>query len=286
MKKIEGHDLDIRGLQISEEWKKTDIAGRIEMIQHAPIVIVVWDRQLIDNSWFWYIFGWFSGRSANEFRKLFLYSELDNADSGIPVFVSEKAALYKRKEPLSTALLEAQAELKKHKKKNEAAQALQSMGFAFSSEAMVLASSEGNIDAVTRYLEVGFDPDSCDHRGVPALIRAIRTKNDEVALLLLEAGANPNLQARDNGNTPLIAAAAFERTKILTHLLNLDIELDAVSKNKQSALIVAVGTGVAENVRLLVDAGADTTIRDALGMTAGDYARLFKNDEILKILTK
>jgi len=67
-------------------------------------------------------------------------------------------------------------------------------------------------------------------------------------------------------------------------LLERGADPDLVSKDGQTALIIAVGRKDREVVRLLLAKGADPDLSDKLGLSARGYARLFKQADILDLI--
>ena len=59
-----------------------------------------------------------------------------------------------------------------------------------------------------------------------------------------------------------------------------------MSSDGQSILVLAVGNGNSKIVKLLLNSGADPDVKDSMGMSARDYASLFKNEELMKLMGK
>lgn len=152
----------------------------------------------------------------------------------------------------------------------------------------------------------GFDPNTVDAgRGDPALIYAVR--NDAVKSLPVLLGApRIDIEARaPNGDTALMVAAYRKDAKTVATLLergaepnrpgwtalhyaaasgNLDIVrmlleksayIDAESPNHTTPLMMAAGGGQTAVMQLLIEEGADQTVRNDAGMTARDFAAKF-----------
>jgi len=118
---------------------------------------------------------------------------------------------------------------------------------------------------------------------VPLLCLAARGKHRAVAELLLGRGARIDLQSEDRGYSPLMDAAQAGSADLVGLFLESGASPDLVSKDGQTALVVAVGRNDAEVARLLVSGGADPDLADKLGLTARKYAALFKNPAILSL---
>jgi ankyrin repeat protein len=119
--------------------------------------------------------------------------------------------------------------------------------------------------------------------GATPLWRAARENDVPAVALLLSAGADPRLPARD-GSTPLMIAAGqgwrdehslgTERESIdaITLLLATGLDINETNAAGQTALHGAAGRGAAAVVKFLVDHGARLDIKDTLNRTPLDTA--------------
>lgn len=89
--------------------------------------------------------------------------------------------------------------------------------------------------------------------GESALHRACQFGRKPIVNLLIEAGANINIQEQSRGITPLIKSIQARNIEI---------------------------------VKILLDAGANTKIKDFSGKDAFDYAQEINNNKILELLLK
>ena len=62
-------------------------------------------------------------------------------------------------------------------------------------------------------------------------------------------------------------------------------DVNTINKDGQTNLILAVGENKPHICSLLVKKGANPDIKDSMGMSAYEYAVLFKNQEIIDILS-
>ena len=106
-------------------------------------------------------------------------------------------------------------------------------------------------------------------RNDTALTWAISEGYHDIALTLIEAGADLNAQNGD-GNTPLIRAACEGRTEVASVLIKVGADLDIQNNDGYSALILAQRRGHIEIVEMLLDAGADRTLVTDFGTTYDD----------------
>jgi len=115
----------------------------------------------------------------------------------------------------------------------------------------------GDQQTAERLVAEGADVNLANIYGVRPLQLAIENGHSELVQWLLEAGANP--QAADlAGEPPLFLAAALNDTGSLALLLKHGAEVDSEDQvYGQTALMVAVRSGHAAAVQLLLAAGAD-----------------------------
>ncbi|MEO7106432.1 MAG: ankyrin repeat domain-containing protein [Rhodoferax sp.] len=167
---------------------------------------------------------------------------------------------------------------------------------------------------VRTLLAHGFDPNTVDSKGNPALIAALREPSLKVVSALLE---NPLIQievrsaqdesplmiaalkgdleickqliARDAdvnkpGWTPLHYAATGGHLDILRLLLDNNAYIDAASPNGSTPLMMAARYGTIDSVQLLLDAGADPTLKNIQGLDAMGFAKLIQRDETVLLI--
>ena len=177
-----------------------------------------------------------------------------------------------------------------------------SVAHAGSYEDFFTAVKRDDSRTVANLLTRGFDANTLDPKGLHGLIIAVqepspkvaevllrwpktnvefRTAKDESPLMLaafkgqlelarklVERGADVN----KTGWTPLHYAATNGHLQMMDLLLENHAYIDAESPNRTTPLMMAAQYGTPAAVKLLLEAGADATLRNQLGLTAIDFA--------------
>jgi len=177
-----------------------------------------------------------------------------------------------------------------------------SLAHAGSYDDFFSAIKRDNPQVILDLLQRGFDPNTPDPAGVHGLFIAVtdgsvkaadaligwpktkvewRNAKDESPLMLAALRGQTDivrkLIARDAdvnkpGWAPLHYAATGGHLEIMAMLLEHHAFIDAQSPNKTTPLMMAAHYGSTAAVKLLLDAGADTAMRNELGLTAIDFA--------------
>lgn len=156
---------------------------------------------------------------------------------------------------------------------------------------------------VSQLISRGFDPNTMGLAGVPALLMAIREPSpkvigvllkapgiraevrnakDESALMLAALAGMQDVCARlialdadvnKTGWAPLHYAATSGHDTVIRLLLEHYAYIDAESPNQTTPLMMAAMYGSASSVKVLLEAGADATLRNAAGLSALDFAQ-------------
>lgn len=183
------------------------------------------------------------------------------------------------------------------------------------------AAASGDVGAARRALRAKADLEARDDERRTPLVVATKARRTDVAVLLLESGADPDAKdaLQDSaflyagaegydailratlrhgadvtstnrfGGTALIPASEHGHTSTVQILVNAGVPLDHVNELGWTALLEAIvlGDGSADHVRVvgqLVGAGADVGIRDGQGRTPRALAAARGFDEIVALI--
>jgi ankyrin repeat protein len=172
-----------------------------------------------------------------------------------------------------------------------------------------------NASSVRSLLKRGFDPNTHDENGQTGLLIALREPSPKVVQALLESPQTNVDLANAKDETPLMLAAIKGQQDLVTQLLKRDAAvnktgwtplhyaatsgqltimkvlldnyafIDAQSPNGTTPLMMAAMYGSSEAVKLLLAEGADTAMKNQLGMTAVDFANKANRPEAAALIT-
>ena len=167
---------------------------------------------------------------------------------------------------------------------NTAKKSLFAKGIPFTADCFASSIAKNKTELCNLFISAGIDIDSRDELGTPMLNVAVRNDNEELTKMLLDCGADINAVSNDRGYTAVMDAVWKGNKDITKLLIERGAELNTISKEGQSNLVLAVGANNEAICKLLAENGADPDIKDQMGMSAFNYATLFKKVKILEIL--
>lgn len=122
--------------------------------------------------------------------------------------------------------------------------------------------------------------------GMSALFWAVYHEEADMVSLLLDAGADANVQNR-YGLTPLIQSSITGNGEIISLLLDAGADANSRTLQGDTALMNAAKAGTVQGVQALVAAGADVEARDGYSFqTPLMWAAAFDQAEIVRILAE
>lgn len=165
-----------------------------------------------------------------------------------------------------------------------------------------------------KLLQRGFDPDTVDPHGTAGLFAAMkaesykaaevladwpkthvewRSPKDESPLMLAALKGKLDLARKlithgadvnKTGWTPLHYAATGGHVDMIELLLDENAYIDAESPNKTTPLMMAAYYGSATAVKALLEAGADPTLRNQLGLSAVEFAQRANRPDVAEMV--
>ena len=186
--------------------------------------------------------------------------------------------------------------------------------FSGSYEDFFTAIRKDDASAVSALLRRGFDPNTRDDKGLHGLHLALQEPSLKVAAVLMDwdkttvesrnaADESPLMLAslkgllgvvvkliergadvNKPGWAPLHYAATNGHLEVMNVLLEHHAYIDAASPNGSTPLMMAAMYGTPSAVKLLLEAGADPSLKNIQGMTAIDFAQRDKRLDSAEII--
>jgi ankyrin repeat protein len=147
---------------------------------------------------------------------------------------------------------------------------------------LIVAAREGSTKVFNVLLQTrDVKLDARSRNGDTAMMLAAYKGNLAAVRALLDKGAEPN----QTGWTALHYAASVGNNDIVQLLLDRSAYIDAESPNQTTPIMMAARGGHILTVKLLLDEGADVTLKNGAGMTAIDFAKAGGFNDIVEGLT-
>jgi len=134
----------------------------------------------------------------------------------------------------------------------EAVGRLQELGYPEpSGDFLVMSAVQGNTEAVKLFLAAGFPIDFTGRHGTTALVSAISSRHIDLALFLVDAGADVNI-ADSNNATPLFHAAGnCEAGRLVQAMIDVGADPTPATRGDTTALQMAEIMGCTENQKII-----------------------------------
>lgn len=161
---------------------------------------------------------------------------------------------------------------------------LNEKGVPLTAENFANAIIAGDKELCRNFYEAGMDVNVRDLNGTPLLNVACRAEQFDMVTWLLARDADINAVSTDRGYTALMDAVWKGSEELTEFLTENGADVNTVNKEGQTNLVLAVGASRTNICCILAEHGADPDVKDAMGMSAYEYAKLFKKEAILKVL--
>ena len=171
--------------------------------------------------------------------------------------------------------------------------------------------------SLSALLRRGFDPNTLDAKGQSGLFLALRDPSPKVVDVLLKTPKIKVETRTPQDESPLMMAAMRGELKLAAALIDKDADvnktgwtplhyaasstqgdqlgvaklllenaayIDAASPNGSTPLMMAAMYGNTSTLKLLLDEGADPTLKNQLGLTAVDFAQRAERKEMVELI--
>lgn len=156
-------------------------------------------------------------------------------------------------------------------------------GIPFTPDCFSFHIAKNNFELCELFYEAGMGVNERDSAGTPMLSVASRAGRKEMIQWLIKKGADINAISQDRGYSALMDAVWKSNYDIVSLLVDLGADVNIVAQDGQSILVLATGTSNIRICELLAMKGADPLLKDKMGMSALDYAKLFKKELLVRI---
>lgn len=250
---------------------KTFIKEKLDVISQCVLFA---DEKNAKNDLLLYIAGFIHGKAIPAF-----ISGLEKES----VFLEDALKWQETGKEIIDVLDERFPEFIAEEKKHNAKVKLFNAGIPFTPDTFSIHVAQEDMEICEDFLEAGMDTNSRDSAGTPMLCIAARSGKKEAIEWLVKNGAEIDAISKDRGYSAVMDAVWKMNPEIVELLIKLGANLNFVSNDGQTALIVATGSSNMQICEMLVKNGADPCVKDHMGMSALDYARLFKKNTLVDL---
>ena len=186
--------------------------------------------------------------------------------------------------PLIIAVRDSHAEVSKHLITRKDHPTNPNLANNQNETALTLAAKHSATQTAVLLLKAGAKPNMQDDEGRAAVHYAAVNGDDTTIKALADAGANLDLPRRKGGETPLILAVRSTQGKAVATLIDAKVNIDAQDNRGTTALMRAVDKGSNMLTQAIAHQGADIEKRNKDGQTAIDVAYATGHDSLAHVL--
>ena len=148
--------------------------------------------------------------------------------------------------------------------------------------ALHYAAPNNDVEILEQALQAGAKPDVFDKFNKATLILAAANGGAEGTEALVKYGAGVDIQ--DYGVIPLSMALSMQHFKVAVVLINAGATIDTYTMLLRPIFFAAVELGDAKAVKILIEHGAKTQVRNSAGYTPLQLAKLHDHPEVMRVL--
>ena len=239
---------------------------------------VLFDNQLLLEDKISFFYGYLTGRVKKFFSLTNEWATNMEFFKNVILFKGEKALLKSLEKQLDA--------IKEEERSREAFSNLFNEGIPYTADCFAYHISKNNLKVCQDFVDAGISINTRTEEGTPMLNVAIRAEQSEAVNWILSQNVDIDAVSNDRGYSAVMDAVwknNYELTKIL---IERGANLNFISRDGQSVLVLAVGAGKFDICKLLAESGADPDVKDQMGMSAYEYAKLFGKKDIAEMLEK
>jgi ankyrin repeat protein len=185
---------------------------------------------------------------------------------------------------LVSVLLVATPALAQVQEQSNIEEQLSDLGYLYTSDSFIAAAKSNDLEAVELFLQAGMSPNAADPGKAPAIIYAAQQGYTAIVDTLVRHGALINSVDPTTGKTALYYAVEANFPEMAIFLLDYGADPNGSDRVGMTPLMMAARRGDTEMVRRLIAHGADANARDQYGDTAYSYAVTNGNVDIATVL--
>lgn len=277
--KVTPYEIFLKNLLTEDE-----LHDAVRHVAQATHCIIVDSSSMQNSTDYLFLLGALSGNNV----KTFIYQNKPNGSKyeGLTSLLPQQSNTYTN---LNTLLRTIDADFPSFVRADNQKQALVqlfTLGIPFTSDCFAQYIAKDDSDICQLFSDAGMIINARTSEGTPLI--SIATRNDcmEKVQWLYEKGADINAISSDRGYSPVMDAVWRKNYNITKYLIEKGADLKFISSDGQPIMVLAVGNGDAKIVDLLLQNGADPDLRDGMGMSARNYATLFKRPDLVEIMNK